>query len=135
MILISLFQCTYGPPCKSDEKVNFVSVLNFKNTKGQKGTDLKCYFIPNEPTHVILDNSAHEMMTFHAMFWPCCVLLIGVCMLLKAYYLKRTIVKQSFLLKDNTTTTSNNNNNVYNYQKNKVFDEWFNFFAILKEYL
>ena len=92
-----LYQCTYGPPCKSDENHNFASVLEYNRVKGQKGAVLECYFNPNKPVEVILDVSAHEMMTFHALFWPCCAFLVGVCMLLKAWYLKRTLGKQAVL--------------------------------------
>lgn len=118
-----LFQCTYGPPCKPNEKENFASVLDYKNAKGLKGSTLKCYFDRNEPTDVILDKSAHEMVTFHAFFWPCCAFLIGVCMLLKVYYLKRTQRKKAYFPKDiSCKTETNNNDNVYDYRKTKVFD-------------
>ena len=120
LFLPLLFQCTYGPPCKPNEKENFASVLDYKNTKGKTGTTVKCYFDQNKPTEVILDNSAHEMVTFHAFFWPCCAFLIGVCMLLKLYYLKRTQRKKVYLPEDISCEINTNNNNEHSYRKVSV---------------
>ena len=89
------YQCTYGPPCKADEKENFETVLRYQRTKGEKGSVLECYFNPTAPEEVVLDISAHKTATFHALFWPCSVFVIGVCMLLKAWYLGRTQRKQT----------------------------------------
>ena len=109
-------QCTYGPTCKPSEEENFVSVLDFKNKHGQKGTVLKCFYNRNEHTEVILDNSAHKIVTFHVFFWPSCVFFLGLCMLIKVYCLKRTQTKQIFMPQDISFATTDNNN-VYNYDE------------------
>lgn len=63
---------------------------------------------------------------FHAFFWPCLIFFIGVCVLLKVYYLKRTHRKKIYLPKDiscmKIKTNNNNNNKIYNYRKTNVFD-------------
>ena len=96
------------------------SVLDFENKNGQKGTLLKCFYDRNEPTEVILDNRAHKLVTFHAFFWSSCVFFIGLCILLKAYCLKRTQKKHVFMLEDISCETIYNNN-VYhdNYHETK----------------
>ena len=92
------------------------SVFDYKNQNGQKGTVLKCFYDRNEPTEVILDNSVHKMVTFHALFWPSCVFFIGLCLLLKVYCLKRTQAKLVFVPDDISCETIDNNN-IYNYHK------------------
>lgn len=109
-------QCTYGPTCKPSEEENLVSVLDFKNKHGQKGTVLNCFYNRNEHTEVILDNSAHKIVTFHVFFWPSCVFFLGVCMLIKVYCLKRTQTKQVFMPQD-ISFVKTDNNNVYNYHE------------------
>lgn len=109
-------ECTYGPPCKPSEEENLVFVLDFKNKHGQKGTVLKCFYNRNKHTEVILDNSAHKMVTFHVFFWPSCVFFLGLCMLIKVYCLKRTQAKQVFM-PQNISFATTDNNNVYNYHE------------------
>lgn len=89
-ILCFLYQCTYGPPCKTEEKDNFATVLRYKRTKGKIGSVLQCYLNPSTRDEVIVDTSAHESMIFHALFWPGCAFAIALCMILKVCHLTRT---------------------------------------------
>ena len=75
-------------------------MLRYKRTKGQTGSFLECYFNPTKPEEVILDISVHKTLTVHALFWPCCVFAIGVCMMVKACQLRRTQRKQLTLTKE-----------------------------------
>lgn len=119
-------ECTYGPPCEPNITNNFASVLKYKNSKGQRDHLLQCYFNPNDPTEVILDKSAHEMIAFHAMFWPCCAFIIGLCILLKTYYMRKAHKKQDVVRPQDIElgeTHLTSNNNVYNYNLVKSLTE------------
>ena len=60
------------------------------------------------------------MVAFHAFFWPSCMFFIGLCILLKVYYLKKTQKKPVFMPEDISCETIYHNN-VYhdNYHETK----------------
>lgn len=95
----------------------------YERKRGRNGSVLECYFNPSKPEEVLVDVNAHETVAFHVFFWPCCGFVIGVCMMIRAWHLKKNQKKQVDFSNEVPSSVewgfNNGSNGIYNCRKIK----------------